>query len=195
MTRPRPRDLLLRRVLVHYAENGVRDTSLRTLAGQIGTSQRMLSYHFGSRQRLLTAVLAAVAEADAALLDRLTAETTDPVAAMAELWPVVADHAETYGALFFEVASHAMYGREETGEVADRLGRQTETTLAEAFRTVADDGTAATLARLTVATGRGLVFQMLLDGDRAASDAAFERYLAGIRRQLTTDETAPEPSA
>ena len=59
------RDALLGRAIAHYAAHGIRDTSLRSLASAIGTSQRMLHYHFGSREDLLAAVLDAVAGSQA----------------------------------------------------------------------------------------------------------------------------------
>lgn len=58
---PAARDVLLAKVVAHYAEHGVRDTSLRSLASAIGTSQRMLNYHFGSREDVLVAVIDAIA--------------------------------------------------------------------------------------------------------------------------------------
>ena len=37
MSSPRPREVLLAKAVGYYAEHGVRDTSLRTLAASIGT--------------------------------------------------------------------------------------------------------------------------------------------------------------
>src|SRR4051812_36509288 len=53
-----PREELLARVLEHVRADGVSPRlSLRQLASEIGTSHRMLCYHFGSRDGLLAAVL------------------------------------------------------------------------------------------------------------------------------------------
>ena len=41
----------------YVAEHGVGDLSLRGLAAALGTSHRMLSYHFGSREGLLIEVI------------------------------------------------------------------------------------------------------------------------------------------
>ena len=54
------RDDLLRRAVEHFAVHGIGDTSLRSLAAGIDTSHRMLLYHFGSREGLLSAVVDAV---------------------------------------------------------------------------------------------------------------------------------------
>lgn len=177
-----PRERLLARAVEYYAEHGVRDTSLRTLAAAIGTSQRMLSYHFGSREQLLVAVMDASVRADNAALDQL--DPTDPLAGGQDFWTVIADHAESFGALFFELSAHVMYGTPHAAPFRDTLVRDTEARVAEAFGPLADAETAEILARLTVAVGRGLTFEMLVDGDRAKSDRAVELYLALLRGLL-----------
>lgn len=56
------RDELLRLATDHVIEHGVADFSLRSCAEAIGTSHRMLSYHFGSRRGLLKAITENVTE-------------------------------------------------------------------------------------------------------------------------------------
>jgi AcrR family transcriptional regulator len=48
-----PRQRLLDAAIEHLGRTGIGDTSLRGLAEALGTSPRMLSYHFGSREGLL----------------------------------------------------------------------------------------------------------------------------------------------
>lgn len=72
------RDILLDKAVAHFAAQGVRDTSLRGLAPHIGTSQRMLSYHFGSREGLLVAVIDKVVTDTTAALRALFADTRTP---------------------------------------------------------------------------------------------------------------------
>jgi len=64
------RDDLLDRVTDHVLERGLIGVTLRPLAAATGTSDRMLIYHFGSRDALVSAVVArsterAIAEVDA----------------------------------------------------------------------------------------------------------------------------------
>jgi len=47
------RDALLRAAAAYLLEHGVADMSLRPMAGAIGTSARLLIYHFGTKERLL----------------------------------------------------------------------------------------------------------------------------------------------
>jgi AcrR family transcriptional regulator len=61
---------LLERVTDHVLEHGLIGLSLRPVAAAVGTSDRMLIYHFGSRDALVSAVVAcasdrAVVEVDA----------------------------------------------------------------------------------------------------------------------------------
>ena len=48
-----PRERLLAGAIEHVSQHGVGEISLRQLAAALGTSHRMLLYHFGSRGALL----------------------------------------------------------------------------------------------------------------------------------------------
>ena len=52
------REALTAQALEYVLEHGLVDLSLRPLAAALGTSDRMLIYHFGSKERLVSAVLA-----------------------------------------------------------------------------------------------------------------------------------------
>lgn len=64
------RDTLLPRLAAHVMAHGLADASLRPLAHAAGTSDRMLLYHFGSKERLVADLLAYLAEQFAAALDQ-----------------------------------------------------------------------------------------------------------------------------
>lgn len=179
-----PREELLQKAIGYFAENGVRDTSLRTLASAIGTSQRMLSYHFGSREDLLIAVIESVIAADAQLLTELFDTEPDPFEAGRENWRITAQHARTFGALYFELSSHAMYGKPYARDLGAAFVTRTQEAFEAAYRSLTDPDTARRLARLTLAVGQGLMFDMLVDGDRAASDAAIEEFITMMRAHI-----------
>jgi AcrR family transcriptional regulator len=48
---------LLQQSLTYFLENGLADLSLRPLADHVGTSARMLLYHFGSKEGLIKEVM------------------------------------------------------------------------------------------------------------------------------------------
>src|SRR5438105_3423770 len=112
----RPRARLLAAVLDHVASRGISDLSLREVAAAVGTSHRMLIYHFGSREGLMVAIVRAVEEAQRAFLGELTA---DPSLSQADairlMWRRLADPALWPNErLFFEIYALALQGRPGT---------------------------------------------------------------------------------
>src|SRR5918998_3763900 len=88
------RERLLAAAMRHVAEHGVGNLSLRGLAAALGTSHRMLIYHFGSREGLLIEVIRAVEAGQRAALAELLADPEAPTAdTMRRLWRRVADPA------------------------------------------------------------------------------------------------------
>lgn len=181
------RERLLAAAIGYYAEHGVRDTSLRTLAAAIGTSQRMLHYHFGSREDLLAAVVEAVVAGDSARVDALVAAGGDAFARGRENWRAVTAEARAFGPLFFELAAHAMHGLPHAAPLADELVPRTEAAFARAYAELTHEDDARVLARLSAAVGRGLLFEALIDDDEVASDEAMELFVAMVRRHLAAN--------
>jgi len=60
MPGPAPKEHLVDQVVDHFVVDGLGDMSLRKIAAAIGTSHRMLLYHFGSKSGLLVEVMRAV---------------------------------------------------------------------------------------------------------------------------------------
>jgi AcrR family transcriptional regulator len=165
------RDELLGRCVAWFAEHGVGDTSLRTLAANVGTSHRMLLYHFGSREGLLAAVVETVEQGERDLLQRLLTEVEDPYAAGFAFWDHVADAAATFAPLYFELSGHAMQGQPWAASLRQWLMSGWTEALTDLWIRLgrpADE--AAELARVNLAAVRGLLFDLALTGDRAAAD-------------------------
>lgn len=178
------RDALLARVIDHYAEHGVRDTSLRSLAAAIGTSQRMLHYHFGNREDLLAAVMEEVVSQEISGLETMSATTADPFESLSHHWLRVRETAQKFGPLYFELSTHAMHQQPYAARLPEVLVTRYAAAFARTYATVTDAEHSARLARLTLAVGRGLLFDMLLDHDLDAADAAVAEYTAMVRQRL-----------
>lgn len=178
--------MLLEKAVAYFAEHGIRDTSLRTLASASGTSQRMLHYHFGGRGELLAAVVESVATSEVLALDRLVADEADPFEALRRHWVSVREAARTFGPLFFELSTHAMYGLPYAAALTDALVTRYAAAFARVYGTMTDPPHAERLARLSLGVGRGLLFDMLLDHDVAAADAAVEEFTRMVRDRLAT---------
>jgi len=178
---PAPRARLLAAILAYVAARGISDLRLREVAAAIGTSHRMLLYHFGSREGLMVAIVRAVEAAQRAFLATLTA---DPGLSWAEviraMWRRLADPALWPNErLFFEIYALALQGRPGTaGLLDDVVDAWVEPAEAWARQRGLDPSTARADARLGLAVVRGLLLDLLATGDRAAVDAALERYIS-----------------
>ncbi|MQA82548.1 MAG: TetR family transcriptional regulator [Streptosporangiales bacterium] len=182
----RPREVMLGKVVEWFTVNGVLDTSMRTLAAGVGTSNRMLNYHFGSRAQLLAAVIERVCEAERDSLNLFVSKIVDPVEAGREYWIHVADTAQVFAPLFYELSAHAMYGKDYAEDLRQVLTDAWLSGFTEGFARVTSPEYAEQMARLCLAVGRGVLFEMALTGDRAAADAAINEFTAMVRQSLKT---------
>jgi AcrR family transcriptional regulator len=178
-----PRERLLAAAVGHALEHGIADLSLRQLAAAIGTSHRMLIYHFGSREGLLVAVTQAVEEQQMAAFGQ--AEMTPQGARQSwqrlsdpQMWP--------QERLFFELYAYALRGRPGTEGFLDGIVESWVTLIAAALvEAGADERTARADARLTVAVVRGLLLDLVATGDRAGVTEAYERFLQHVSAPAT----------
>ena len=157
-------------------QDGIADLSLRELAAAIGTSHRMLLYHFGSREGLLAAVTLAVEEAGQATLHEMGAISADDARRFwarysdPRLWP--------QERLFFELYAHALRGRPGTEGFLHRVVTGWLGPLAAAMAEGGTDPrTAPAAARLSMAVTRGLLLDLLATQDTQAVTEAFDLFL------------------
>ncbi|MGB3185088.1 MAG: TetR family transcriptional regulator [Ornithinimicrobium sp.] len=180
-----PRAQLLGQAVEWFAHHGVGETSLRTLAAGIGTSHRMLNYHFGSREGLLGAVVEAVEQAEQQGLAELLSTTDDPFEAGALFWSRVADRAEVFAPLFFELSTHAMHRRPHAEGLRAWLNSGWTDAITDGYvRAGVDPMRARTLALQSLAMARGLLFEVAVTQDRAAADIAMARWTVMVRREI-----------
>jgi AcrR family transcriptional regulator len=169
------RERLLAAAVDQAMRGGIADLSLRELAGAIGTSHRMLLYHFASREGLLVAVARAVEEAQRA---NLPAWGITPADAR-RVWEHFSDpKLGPQERLFFELYAHALLGRPGTEGFLAAVVAPWITALAEVLVEAGEDHASARAeARLAMAVTRGLLLDLLATGDRDGVTEAFERYL------------------
>lgn len=184
------RAALLERVIAHLAEHGVAGSTLRSIAAAIGTSHRMLIYHFGSRDGLLLAVVRRVEEEQRAAMAALAADPDTSVAELTRrMWQRVADpRLHPHERLFFELYGRALQGDPGAAPMLEWVVPAWVDQLAAVLvaRGVPADRARAT-ARLGLATTRGLLLDLLATGDRAGADEAVELFVAthGIEEDRT----------
>ncbi|HEV3370662.1 MAG TPA: helix-turn-helix domain-containing protein [Acidimicrobiales bacterium] len=186
MAASQARDRLLAAAVQQASAGGIADLSLRELASAIGTSHRMLIYHFGSREGLLIAVTQAVEVRErTALLD--SGVTPDDAWASwqrlsdPKMWP--------RERLFFELYSYALLGRPGTEHFLTGIVEAWVAPIAAALVQMGVDPEVARIdARLGVAVARGLLLDLLATGDRDGAGAAYHRFL----RLMTHSRTAAD---
>lgn len=188
-----PREAMLGKVVDWFATHGVLDTSMRSLAAGIGTSNRMINYHFGSREQLLAAVIARVCDSERDALAELARLHADPIEMGEQYWLHVADTARVFAPLFYELSAHAMYGKEYAEELRRVLTDAWLAGFTDAFAAATSADHAGRLGRLCLAVGRGVLFDMALTGDRTAADAAIGEFTAMLRATLRPAADRTEP--
>jgi AcrR family transcriptional regulator len=174
------RERLLAAAIEYVGAHGIGDVSLRTLAAALGTSHRMLIYHFGSKEGLLRAI---VEELERQQRDALADLMRDPDMTVPELgrrmWKRFADPALwPYEKLFFEVYAQALQGRPHARPLLDAVLEPWFEPLTELYRR---DGLsrarARAYARLGVAATRGLLLDLLATEDRRGVDQAMKLFM------------------
>ena len=181
------RERLLAAAVDYVAEHGLADMSLRQLAAALGTSHRMLIYHFGSKQGLLVEVIRTVESRQrgimAAMAEESAASGESAGAGLRRMWDQLADPANwPHERLFFEIYGQALQGREHTtGLLDDIVSSWTESA---PLGGQVDAGERA-WTRLGLAVYRGLLLDLLATGDRDAVDAAIDQFIGAYESWLT----------
>jgi AcrR family transcriptional regulator len=164
--------------MTFLAQDGFSQLSLREIASGTGTSHRMLIYHFGSREGLLADVVARIESEQRVALAQLDDVADNPIDVGRLFWRRVADPALAPAErLFFEIYSHALYGRSWTQDFRESVIAAWMRPIEEMFvRHGFTEADARRRARLSVAATRGLLLDLLMTGDRAVLDEAAELF-------------------
>jgi AcrR family transcriptional regulator len=193
MASSQPRNQLLTAAIDHALDKGIADQSLREIAAAIGTSHRMLIYHFGSREGLLTAVTREIERRQRDAVVDIGVAAAGPWKSWKRLsnpnrWPTAR--------LFFELYSHALLGHPGTEGFLDGIVDSWVAPVTDAMiEAGADKQTARVDARLGVAVTRGLLLDLLATGDRREVDRAYKRFLqllAAAHPSLAINPGTPE---
>ena len=159
-------------------EHGLIGLSLRPLAAELGTSDRMLLYHFGSKDELVAAILRHSNDRSSAHVDAMP-PSKDLHAAVLDLWATV--HTGTVGQcsrLYLEAAALGLLGREPYASVVREANDRWTAAL---VRHLVRSGVARAFARRAVmiidAAFMGFELDLPLDDDpktrrRAVTDLA-----------------------
>ena len=173
-----PRDVLVEKVVAYAAQGGIAGRSLREIAAGVGSSHRMLLYHFGSREGLMAAVVQFIeGEQRTAMASLATDHADDASEAMRALWRQLAsEDVRPFVRLFFEVFGMAVQGTPGATSMLDNL---TGSWLDEAGAVSEQYGYPVDrrTIRLGVAVARGLLIDLLAGADPDEVSAAHELFI------------------
>lgn len=180
MDRKRPRDQLLDAAIEYAATHGISGLSLRALATELGTSHRMLIFHFGSKEQLWIEIVRTVEQRQRELMREFVPDLSQPTReALRAWWKHLSDPSLWPSErLFFELYAHALQGRAHAAEFLDGIVEDWVEPFVQAG--AADDipePLARAHARLGVAVTRGLLLDLLATGDTEQVDAAMDAFI------------------
>ena len=180
------RERLLERCINAMQEVGFSDMSLREIAAAVGTSHRMLIYHFGTRDGLLVEIVSRIEAQQREALAELTEGDGDLLDISRQFWRRISDPALAPAErLFFEVYSHAIHNRPWTASFRESVIAAWDEPITALFRRHGySRAEASQRARLALAVARGLLLDLLITGDRRKLTAASDLFARLI--------TAPE---
>jgi AcrR family transcriptional regulator len=171
------RDDLLDKTIAYVAEHGMSDRSLRELAAGIGTSHRMLNFHFGSREGLVAAIVETVEAEQRVALEQMATQAASPTELVRAQWAQLTDPALRPAiTLFFEVLALALQRRPGTEGFLDGLTEPWLDTASHVADRLGIESDRDEL-RLGVAVVRGLLIEVAANGDIAAASASLDRFL------------------
>ncbi|MQA07279.1 MAG: TetR family transcriptional regulator [Pseudonocardiaceae bacterium] len=154
---------LLDAAVDYVFRHGLAGLSLRPLASALETSSRMLVYHFGGKEELISQIVQAVRARFQGMLDELAPRRGDRLAVLDTAWRLMsAPEAAPFFRFFFEVYGLAL--REPV-----RYQGFLEHVVADWLRVLGGDAQATALVALV----RGLLLDLVSTGDRARVEAAY----------------------
>ena len=176
------RSELLDKIVATLLANGSADLSLRPLADSVGTSARLLIYHFDTKEKLLADALALVRHRVETSLKELAARKK-PASLRDSLfmfWDWATDKPnQRYFRLLFEVDGLSMFNRLKLSRQARQDGASVWIDLIgrAAANAPNNEKLSATHATLIIGAINGLLQDFLSTGDRARTTAALTELI------------------
>ncbi len=190
---------LLEKCLAVVLRHGIADVSLRTLASEVGTSARMLVYHFGSAENLSMELIKAFSRQEKfgfqALLEKQAPGQTVGEFFQRHWEPFLADTYKPIFTLFFELYVRSLRDHETYAFFFDDVLHEwlalMENSLRERYGVTAD---ASAWATLIVTAARGLLLDWLASGETERIRQAIEVFKQNLDHSISlrTDRRSSE---
>ena len=168
------RDELRDNALNYFLDHGLAELSLRPLAEQIGTSARLLIYHFESKEKLITVVMGQVrARVQQSIMQMMRANKGEPSMDSVWRWVTDADNLP-YVRLLFEVQVLAL----QNPAVYSQFLSDTSSSWLELIeRGIPESPERRTMATLCSAVIDGLALDYMSHGDLDRTTAALKLFV------------------
>lgn len=179
------RERLMQAAIEFVAENGTSEFSVRKIAAGIGTSHRLLSYHFGNKEDFFKEIMNALEKKHAEeLISFELSEEFDPDAALMRTWDYFTrPEILRYTKVYLELLVWRM--RESPDQAAQRsgLGDSWREPLIELNRRAGvPDARVEMEAHIALAMLRGLLLEFLATGNSEEPRATLGGFLRERKR-------------
>ena len=178
-------DALLGDIVDSLLASGVADLSLRPLAERVGTSARLLIYHFDTKENLIVCALEEVrVRAAESLKARVASDRPASLKALLLMfwdWALEEEHAR-YFRLLFEVDGLSMFDQIKSSSETRQAGASVWLSMIEGATARLGSGERANPGQstLVMAAMTGLLQDFLSTGERRRTTAALEHLIALI---------------
>lgn len=185
-----PRARLTESATDYVLEHGLIGLSLRPLAAALGTSDRMLIYHFGSKDELVAAVLRTSNERSTVHVDGLP-PSAGARAAITDLWAAMTSPTiDRCQRLYVEAAALRLFGKEPYASVVRDLNEVwVGAVVRHLVRSGVEEPAARRVAVVIDAAYAGLHLDMPLDDRREAIER--EQAVADLATALSSLAAPP----
>jgi AcrR family transcriptional regulator len=185
---PERRQELLGAAVEHLLVNGLHHVSLRTVAKDVGTSARMLVYHFGSKDELMAKALEEARRQQRVLFMLWIAPVAGELysVTLRKAWAFFeSEQAMRYHRLFQQLAAASREPGSPYEGFAARAVLDWLPVVQSGFAASGmESRAAAALATMTLATVRGLIMDLMATGDAARTRKGCEALVALLDARL-----------
>lgn len=174
---PDARTGLVDRAVDHVLAHGFGDSSLRAMAAELGTSHRMLIYHFGSAQGFWDAVLQALQRRDQQAMALAAGDGELPT--LEATWAqLTTGPSLSIFRVLFQLYGEALAEPEAYADFLEHFVERWLSAIETGLRRRSGQSRAAARvqARLNLAIIRGLMLDLLTTGDLKGTTAALHAY-------------------
>jgi len=187
---PDRKKVLVSKLIAYLQEHGPADLSLRPMAAEVGTSARLLIYHFGSKEKLLAKVLTEMQARLRRSFEKLQASSpAEGRPLLRAFWDWALEH-ENFGHLRLFYQLHVLALRRPGTHSRDLKQNSmswielVQSALPASLRTPA-------MATLFVAVFDGLFLELMSTGDRVRTTRAIDEFIRMARASASSSATGP----